>query len=130
MKEESLSRRGVTALVRPQPLHATPHAVEINSGAMLASGASIGAIRLATDLIRFVWWPAQAPISFDVDVLAARLQAALPGSDWTPWRIRRYRAWAMTLFWNTGADEWMPIADYYRLPGQAQARQITPARRA
>lgn len=131
MKEESLSRNGVTPLIRPER-PGQPHlrAIEINTGAMLASGASIGAVRLASDLIRAVWWPAQAPFSFDVDALSARLQEALPDRAWTPWRVRRYRAWALTFFRETGDGQWAPIPDYYRLPGRESARPIMPAKRA
>jgi hypothetical protein len=129
MKEETLSRSCVTP-IRPELSHPTFPVLEINSGAMLASGASIGAVRLASDLIQHVWWPAQAPISFDVETLSAQLQAALPGRDWTPWRVRRYRAWAMTFFQDVGNDQWVPIADYYRRPGRQDERRISPARRA
>lgn len=97
---------------------------------MLASGASIGAVRLASDLIQFVWWPAQAPFSFEVETLSVRLQTVVPSPVWTPWRVRRYRAWAMTFFQDVGNDQWMPIADYYRLPKRHIARQVTPAMRA
>lgn len=97
---------------------------------MLASGASIGAVRLASDLIQYVWWPAQAPFSFDVDTLSAQLQTVAPSPVWTPWRVRRYRAWAMTFFKDVGKNQWMPIADYYQLPKRDIARQLTAAMRA
>ena len=96
---------------------------------MLASGASIGSVRLASDVIQFVWWPTQAPLSFDVETLSARLRAEVPDRDWSPWRVRRYRAWAMTFFRETGKDQWLPIADYYQLPKrQLPERQFTAAR--
>jgi hypothetical protein len=76
MKEEILSRSSVT-LLRPEVAQSTLPPLEIHSGAMLASGASIGAVRLASDLIQHVWWPAQAPLSFDVESLSARLQAVV-----------------------------------------------------
>lgn len=117
MKEETRSGNGAALLIRPErPAHPDLHTIEIRSGAMLASGASIGAIRLASDVIRSVWWPVQAPISFEVGALSARLQEALPDRAWTPWRVRRYRAWALTFFREVGENQWAPIPDYYRLP--------------
>lgn len=97
---------------------------------MLVSGASVGSVRLASDLIQFVWWPAQAPFSFEVDALAARLQAAVPHRAWTPWRVRRYRAWAMTFFHDLGYDQWVPLGDYYRLTKPEWPRPLTAARRS
>lgn len=129
MTEETLSRSSVT-LLRPEIPQSVLPPLQIHSGAMLASGASIGAVRLASDLIQYVWWPAQVPISFDVDILSARLQAVVPSPVWTPWRVRRYRAWAMTFFREIGNDQWLPIADYYQLPKRETARQVTTARRA
>jgi hypothetical protein len=124
MNEQVLSAGPVVNLRSEVPA-SKPRAVEVHAGIMLASGASIGAVRLATDLIQYVWWPTQAPLSFDVDHLSTRLKVGVPHGDWTPWRVRRYRAWAMTFFRNVGNDQWVPIADYYKLPDQRARQQAT-----
>jgi hypothetical protein len=129
MSEETVSRGSVT-LLRPELSQGELPPIEINSGAMLASGASIGAVRLASDLIQFVWWPGRTPFSFEVESLSARLQSAAPTRAWTPWRVRRYRAWAMTFFKDAGNDQWVPIPNYYQQPRVAPRRQVTPAKRA
>lgn len=93
----------------------TQFLVEVNTGAMLASGASMGAIRLASDLIRHVWSPGQVPFSFDPGELSIRLEESAPGSGWSSWRVRRYRAWAQVFFRETMDDRWAPITDYYQM---------------
>jgi hypothetical protein len=128
MEEKNLSRGSVTQL-RAENQKPASHP-EIRSGAMLATGAPLGAVRLATDLIMYVWWPAQTPLSFDVETLLARLQAMAPGHAWTSWQVRRYRAWATTFFREVGKDQWLPVGDYYCLPKAEPARQVSTAMRA
>lgn len=93
-----------------------PPAVEVNTGAMLAMGASAGAIRLACDLIQHVWWPGQSPISFAIDDLHARLEEAVPERNWNHWRLRRYRAWAQVFFREADAGLWVPAPEFWCRP--------------
>jgi hypothetical protein len=105
-------------------------AVEVNTGAMLAGGAPSGAIRLATDLIRHVWWPDQVPFSFDVEALHACLQRTAATRDWTHWQIRRYRAWAQVFFCEVASDRWAPLEAYYHVHGRRARPPQAPDARA